>query len=454
MKVIFSTLLISAVMLALPVLNVKANLPMSVEDKTLPSLAPVVERVQASLVSIAAKTQAQARNGRDLFDDPFFRRLFDQRRGGKQVQGVFSTGVVIDGLQGLILTNEHSVRGASEVSVTLNDGSIVKGQVLGSDIASDVALIKVDEEGLTTIGIADSSALRVGDFVLSIGDPLGEDNTLITGVVSAVAKSNSLFAHQHFIRSDAAVGPGVLVNLRGELIGLNIAKAAQTAGNSRIGFSTPINVAMRIQEQLLKFGAPQRGFLAVQVQDLSKGLADAFDIQQVSGQNGGVVITSVGEGSNAQSSGLQVGDVVLKVGSQKITRSNDLRSIIGQKFSGDALDLTIIRAGQQLSIKPVLESSSRASKVGAMVHHQLEGATFKNTDTQHVSTNVESGVVVSQVKPGSVAWKHGVRENDLIVSANRREVRDLASFKEAIRGKEVLMLNIVRGNGSLFLLLQ
>lgn len=454
MKVIFSTLIITAVMMLMSMLNAKANLPVSIEGQQLPSLAPVVERVQASLVSIAAKTQAQSRNNRDFLDDPFFRRRFDQRRIGKQAQGVFSTGVVIDGSQGLILTNEHSVRGAAEVSVTLNDGRVVQGLVLGSDIASDVALIKVKEEGLTTIGVADSSSLKIGDFVLSIGDPLGEDNTLITGVVSAVAKANSLFAHQHFIRSDAAVGSGVLVNLRGELVGLNIAKAAQTAGNSRIGFSTPINVAMRIQEQLLKFGAPQRGFLAVQVQDLSKGLAEAFDIQQISGQNGGVVITSVGEDSSAQSSGLKVGDVVLKVGSQTISRSNDLRNIIGQQFSGDVLDLTIIRAGQKLNIKPTLESSSRSSKVGSMVHYQLEGATFQNTDAQQVSTNIERGVMVSQVKPGSVAWKHGVRENDLIVSANRREVSDLNSFKDAIRGKEVLMLNIVRGNGSLFLLLQ
>lgn len=452
MKVIFSALLISAVILALSASNLKASLPLSVDEQQMPSLAPMIERVQASLVSIAAQTQV--RNSRDPFDDPFFRRLFDQRRASRQVYGVFSTGVIIDGSEGLILTNEHAIRGTSEVKVTLNDGRVVQGQVLGSDIASDVALVKVDVPGLTAIGVADSAALRVGDFVISIGDPLGEDNTLITGIVSAVAKSNSLHAHQHFIRSDAAVGEGVLVNLHGELVGLNIAKAAQTAGNSRVGFSTPINVAMRIQQQLVKFGAPQRGFLAVQVQDLSKGLADAFDIQQVSGQNGGVVITSVGEGSNAQRSGLQVGDVVLQVGSQLISRSNDLRSIIGQQFAGDSLDLTVVRAGQSLKLKPVLESSTRASKIGTMIHHQLEGATFKNTDTQQVSTNIEDGVLVSQVKPGSVAWKHGVRENDLIVSANRREVRDLVSFKEAIRGKEVLMLNIVRGNGSLFLLLQ
>lgn len=441
-----------AMLLVSPLLNAKANLPIAVDGQALPSLAPIFERVQKSLVSISAKTQVRNRGAQ--FNDPFFRRFFDQRRASKQALGVFSTGVIIDDLQGLILTNEHSVRGVTEVTVKLNDGRVVQGQVLGSDAASDVALIKVNEVSLTSIAVADSATLRVGDFVLSIGDPLGDENTLMTGVVSAVSKPNSLLAHQHFIRSDAAVGSGVLVNLRGQLVGLNIAKAAQTAGSSRIGFSTPINVAMRIQEQLVKFGAAQRGFLAVQVQDLSNGLADAFNIQQVADQKGGAVIIGVSDGSSAQNSGLLVGDVILRVGDQVIGGSHDLRNIISRRFAGDALSLTVIRAGQTLHLNPVLESSSVAAKVGTTLHHQLEGATFQSTDAQQVSTNVEDGVIVNQVEPGSVAWKHGVRENDLIISANRREVNNLASFKEAIRGKEVLMLNIVRGNGSLFLLLQ
>lgn len=452
MKVTFSTPLLTAVMLFLPLLSANATLPMSVDGQALPSLAPMVERVQSSLVSIVANTQT--RNKREQFDDPFFRRFFDQRRANKQTSRVYSTGVVIDDVQGLILTNEHSVRGVPEVTVMLNDGRSIVGQVLGKDVASDVALIKVNELGLNAISIGDSSALNAGDFVVSIGDPLGEENTLTTGVVSAVPKAHSLQAHQHFIRSDAALGSGVLVNLRGELVGFNIAKTAKTAGNSRIGFSTPINIAMRIQQQLAEFGAPQRGFLAIQVQDLSDGLADAFDMQQFNGQKGGAVITAVGEGSSAQKSGLLIGDVVLKAGSQNISRSNDLRNIIGRQFAGDSLALTVIRSGQIMGINPILESSSRASKVGSMVHHQLEGATFKNVAVQQVSSNADAGVVVSHVKQGSVAWLHGVRQGDIIVAANRREVRNLAALKESIRDKDVLMLNIVRGDGSLFLLLQ
>ncbi len=449
MKLLISALIVNAILATLVSQVAKATLPVAVDDQRLPSLAPVIERVQASLVRISITTPIQAR--RDPFDDPFFRRFFDQRRpSSSRSREVFATGVVVDGLQGLILSNEHSVRGNSKIKVTLNDGREVVGEVLGTDPASDVALIKVNVVGLTAIDVADSNSLKVGDFVVSIGDPLGEENTLVTGVISALARSNSLQAHQNFIRSDAAVGPGVLVNLNGEMVGLNIAKSAQTAGNLRIGFSTPINRALRVKTHLVKYGAPQRGFLAVQVQDLTPDLARAFDIQQA----GGAVISNVIEGSSAEQAGLEIGDVVLEAGTQKISRSNDLRAIIGQQFAGDTLSMTVVREGGKVELQPILESSTRVSRKGNMIHHQLEGAIFKEGDTRQVSTNAEDGVVVSRVQQGSVAWDHGVRANDVIVSANRKSVNNIESLRKAIEGKEVLMLNIVRGNGSMFLLLQ
>lgn len=442
-KSILSAVLLSG-LISFPV---KGALPMAVEGQPLPSLAPMIERVQASLVSIAIQARVQAR--RDPFDDPFFRRFFDQRRTTRNRE-VFATGVVVDALQGLILTNEHSVRGASIIKITLNDGRVVEGEVIGADATTDIALIKVNVVGLSAITLGDSSDLRVGDFVVSIGDPLGEQNTIISGIVSGLARRNSLQAHEHFIQSDAAIGPGVLVNLNGDLIGLNIAKSAQTASSTRIGFSTPINLALRVKGQLVKYGTPQRGFLAVQVQDLTPDLASAFDIQQ----RGGAVVTSVVPGSSAEQAGLLVGDVILEANTQTINRSNDLRSVIGQQFAGDELPVMVVRQGTRLSLQPVLESSTRASKKGTMIHTQLEGATLKEIDTRQVSTNIEEGVLVSVVKKDSVAWNHGVRANDIIVSANRKSVRNLESFREAISGQDVLMLNIVRGNGALFLLLQ
>ncbi|MFT6098487.1 MAG: serine protease Do/serine protease DegQ [Arenicella sp.] len=448
-KLCITALVIGAVVVATVLHSAEANLPMAVDGQRVPSLAPMIERVQGSLVRVSVSTPLEAR--RDPLDDPFFRRFFDQRRPNNgRTRTMFATGVVVDGLHGLILVNEHSVRGASKVKVMLDDGRNVDGQVLGSDAASDVALIKVDVLGLTAIGIADSNKLRVGDFVVSIGDPLGEENTLVTGVISALARNNSLQAHQNFIRSDAATGPGVLVNLKGEMVGLNIAKSAQTAGNLRIGFSTPVNMALRVKEHLVKYGTPQRGFLAVQVQDLTPDLAGAFNIRQA----GGAVISNVIEGSTADQAGLEIGDVVLEAGTQQISSSNDLRAIIGQQFAGDTLNMTVAREGGKVALRPVLESSTRVTNKGNMLHHQLDGATFKEGDMRQVSANVDDGVLVSDVRQGSVAWEHGVRANDIIVSADRKSVTNLESLRKAIEGKEVLMLNIVRGNGSMFLLLQ
>lgn len=449
LKLVISALIAGAVFATTMSLPAKASLPLAVDGERLPSLAPVIERVEASLVRVSVAAPIQVR--RDPFDDPFFRRFFDQRRpASNRSRELFATGVVVDGLKGLILTNEHSVRGSDKVKVTLSDGRQIDGDVLGTDPASDVAIVKVGVLGLTPIAIADSSLLRVGDFVVSIGDPLGQENTLVTGVVSALARNNSLQTHQNFIRSDAAVGPGILVNLHGEMVGLNIAKSAQTAGNLRIGFSTPVNMALRVKQHLVKFGTPQRGFLAVQVQDLTPELARAFNIRQA----GGAVISNIIEGSTADKAGLEIGDVVLEAGTQQISRGNDLRAIIGQQFAGDTLTMTVAREGGTVQLQPVLESSTRVSKKGTMIHHQLEGAVFKEGDARQVSTNAEDGVLVSQVRQGSVAWEHGVRANDIIVSANRKSVENIDSLRKAIEGKEVLMLNIVRGNGSMFLLLQ
>jgi serine protease Do/serine protease DegQ len=436
--------------------SVQAALPVAVEGQPLPTLAPMLERVQQSIVTVSASAQSQTRSRNDpFFNDPFFNRFFEKRRATPtRTSTVASTGVIIDAQNGFVLTNQHSIVGASKITINLADGREAQGQVIGSDKASDVAIIKIDLADLVAIDLGDSDALRVGDFVVSIGDPIGEHNTIASGIISALAvKSrirNQPVSYQNFIQSDTGFGPGVLVNLRGELIGINISKVAQTAANNRIGFSTPVNVALKVKSQLVKYGSPQRGFLAVQVQDLTPDLANAFNIQTTKG----VVVTSVTEGSSADTAGIRIGDVIVKAGPIDVNRGRDLNAIIGQHFSGDSLDLTMFRQGESMTLPVFLESSSKISSTGSMVHHRLQGATFKELDTRQVSTNAAQGVLVESVKQGSVAWTQGVRPNDLIVSANRKSVNNMASFKRAIANHDVLMLNIVRGNGALFLLLQ
>ena len=448
MKVVRNISLFSLALMSSMLGNVNAALPSEVDGKPLPSLSSMVAKVQDSMVRISVPSRTSAR--RDPFDDPFFRRFFNSRRSAKRTRDVFISGVVVDATRGLILSNETAVRGATKVKITLSDGREVDGDVIGSDTTTNVAVIMVSAVGLSAIEVGNSDNLRVGDFVVSIGDPLGTENTLVTGLVSALAKNNSLQAYQNFIRSDAAAGSGILVDLNGALLGLNIAKSATTAGSARIGFSTPVNMALRVKEQVLRYGTPQRGSLAVQIQDLTPSLAQAFSIKDETG----AVITSVASDSTADQAGLLVGDVVLAVGAQAINRGNDLRYLMGQHFAGDVLDITVARQGKEFYLKPVLESSTSASRKGQMIHYQLEGATFKDEGARTVSSSKQRGVRVLRVEKDSVAWRHGVRNNDLIVSANRRPVATLDALRSAITGEDVLMLNVERDSGALFLLLQ
>lgn len=427
-----------------------AALPVAVNGQPLPSLAPMLERVQESVVSINSDVQRRVRSNR-FYDDPFFKRFFEQTQGsGSQNRQATTVGVVVDAANGYILTNEHSIEGATNIMVTFPDGEEVPARVVGVDKVADVAVIQVDKANLTEVATADSDVLRVGDFVVSIGDPLGSQNKITSGLISALSNQTALKNHQHFIQSDAGYGPGILVNLHGEMIGLNISRVAQTSRSVRIGFSTPINLAVRIKQQIIEFGAPQRGFLAVQTQDLTPELASVLNIFE----ERGVVITRVAKGSNAEQSGVQVGDVVLKVENQFINRSNDLRSLVGYHFAGDTLDMNVLRKGSKITLSPVLESSTKVSKIDAMIHHKLDGATFKEISINQGGSIGSEGVLAANVQKGSIAWNNGMRANDLIVSANRREVSNLDEFRTAINNKEVLMLNIVRDNGALFLLLQ
>jgi len=437
--------------------NAHAALPVAVDGQQLPSLAPMLERVQKSMVKLDIETAARKRSNDPFFNDPFFRRFIDQRH-----TKVFSgSGIVIDAQRGLILTNEHAIDRAKSILVTLDDGRQVKARVLGQDKVSDVAVLQIDSDNLflSAIPLADANGLNVGDFVVSISHVLGAQSTFTSGIVSGLAKTGySAQNFQSYIQTDAGAGAGLLINLHGELVGLNIAKVAQTDGGARIGFATPVEIAVKIKDQLLEYGTTQRGYLAIQVQNLTRDLANVFNIDYV----GGALITNVVAGSSAAQAGVKVGDVIVQADNHSINRGIDLRNVIGSQFSGDPIQLTILRDGEQYVLPALLESSSPVARMDSMIHYQLEGATFselanpasvgENSPIKAVKNS--PGVMVSDVKRGSVAWDHGMREKDLVVSANRSPVKDLGSFRDAIAQKDVLMLNIMRDNKALFLLLK
>ncbi|MBX2849299.1 MAG: DegQ family serine endoprotease [Acidiferrobacterales bacterium] len=435
-----------------------AALPMVVEGQPLPSLAPMLQRVEGSVVNIATEAEVTIRRQANPFlDDPFFRRFFEQEstQPRSQKRQGLGSGVVFDAAEGLILTNAHVIEGADKITVTLKDGREAIAQLVGTDKDSDVAVIQIGLNNLNQIPLGNSDVLQVGDFVVAIGNPFGLRQTVTSGIVSALGRSGlGIENYEDFIQTDASINPGnsggALVNLRGELVGINTAIVAPSGGNVGIGFSIPINMALQIKDQLVQHGEVQRGRLGVRVQDLTPDLAEAFDIKQTRG----AIITKVEAGSMADKAGVTPGDVIVKANNRDISKGADLRNTIGLLRVGDRLSLEVMRGNKKSVITTTIGDIEVDSSVGENLNARLQGATFSELSDDQLSSGLEGGVLVSDVQQDTVAWYHGLRPGDIIVSANRKAVRNLDNFRMAISRQDVLLLNIVRANGALFLLLQ
>ena len=441
-------------------INAYAALPMAVDGQALPTLAPMLERVQGAIVNISTESHVRVRSRSidPFFDDPFFRRFFDvpNRRSPKsrKRQGLGS-GVIFDAEKGHILTNAHVIHRADKITVTLKDGREFEAEVVGSDKESDVAVIRIEATGITEIPTGDSDQLRVGDFVVAIGNPFGLRQTVTSGIVSALGRSGlGIEGYEDFIQTDASINPGnsggALVNLRGELIGINTAILAPSGGNVGIGFAIPINMALQLKNQLVEFGKVRRGKIGVHIQDLTPELAEAFNIQETKG----AVITKVEEGSRAHRAGIEAGDVVTGVNGKAIDNGSDLRNEIGLLRVGEEIKLSLLRAGKAKTIKTDIGDINEDAADGNNLNAKLEGATFSELTDQQLSSSSVGGILVAKVEQGSAAYYHGLRAGDIILSANRQPVSDFESFRKALKGHDVLLMNIQRGDGALFLLLQ
>jgi len=449
-------------LLAIGLINfpASAGLPVAVDGQPLPSLAPMLDVVSDAVVNISTESEVRVRRRANPFlDDPFFRRFFEQNQNRSQSriqkrQGLGS-GVVVSAAEGLILTNSHVIQGADTITVHLKDGREALARVIGSDKDSDLAVIKIELPGMREIPLGNSDVLRVGDFVVAIGNPFGLRQTVTSGIVSALGRSGlDIETYEDFIQTDASINPGnsggALVNLRGELVGINTAIVAPSGGNVGIGFSIPINMAVRIKNQLVEYGEVQRGQLGVRIQDLTAELAEAFGISQ----SKGAIITKVEDNSTAHIAGIRAGDVVLSANNRPVDTGQDLRNAIGLLGIGDRLDLQVMRAGNSQLISANIGNSMVDMGKGENLNTHLQGASFSELSEQQLNSDFDGGVIVTSVEPGSTAWNNGVRPNDIIVSANRKTVRDLDSFRRAISKDKVCLLNILRGNGALYLLLQ
>jgi serine protease Do/serine protease DegQ len=427
------------------------------QGESLPTLAPMLENATPAVVNISTRGSVRVQEN-PLLQDPFFRRFFDipdqpQRRETQSL----GSGVVVDAQQGLIITNNHVIQHAEEISVTLRDGRTLSAKIVGTDPDADVAVIKVPAERLTAIPLADSERLRVGDFVVAIGNPFGLGQTVTSGIVSALGRSGlGIEGYEDFIQTDASINPGnsggALVNLRGELVGMNTAIIAPGGGNIGIGFAIPVNMVRDIMEQLVKFGEVRRGRLGVSIQDLTPELASAFGIEDRSG----AVIAQVVSGSPADKSGIKVGDVVLSVNGRPIRNSGELRNRIGMLRIGERVSLKLLRDGKPKEVVATVAEAQQQKLLGKTLFAKLEGAVFGNID--ELPSNIsgrDKGVVVLEVARGSPAARAGLRKDDIVYSANRVAIADLDDLKRAAkRSDEGILLNIQRGDAALFLLVR
>jgi serine protease Do/serine protease DegQ len=437
-------------------LPVQASIPLvDSQGDRLPTLAPMLEKVTPGVVNIATSGRVRIQDN-PLLNDPFFRRFFDipdvpmERRTQS-----LGSGVVVDADKGYILTNNHVIDRADEITVTLRNGETHKAKLIGTDPETDVAVIQIQAKNLTAIPLTNSDKVRVGDFVVAIGNPFGLGQTVTSGIVSALGRSGlGIEGYEDFIQTDASINPGnsggALVNLRGELIGINTAILSQSGGNIGIGFAIPINMAHDIMIQLVKHGKVQRGRLGAQAQDLTPELAQAFNIPM----RRGAVVTSVEPKSAADRAGLRPGDIVVAVNGKPIRDAGDLRNSIGLLRVGEKVRLKVLREGKTLDLIAVVEKPTWHQQSGEKLHPRLAGALLTDIDETSPLYGRIEGVRVAEVEPGSPAWRNGIRKGDIIVSANRKPVTSVESLRQAIAGSPALLLNIRRGNGALFLYLK
>ncbi|MEZ0472660.1 Do family serine endopeptidase [Luteimonas salinilitoris] len=423
-----------------------AALPVAVEGQPVPSLAPMLQRVTPAVVSVQTKQRVRVS---PFGNDPFFRRMFPELSQERIAQSLGS-GVIVDARNGYVLTNHHVIEGADEVAVTLADGRTLEAEFMGSDAETDVALMRVPAEDLTEVPLADSGTLNVGDFVVAVGNPFGVGQTVTSGIVSAVGRSNIPgVGFQNFIQTDASINPGnsggALVNLRGELVGINTASfnpRGSEAGNIGLGFAIPSNLAGSVMRQLVTTGEVRRGTLGVDTQTVDARIAEGLGLPAPRG----AVVTRVHAGSAGAEAGIRTGDVIVAANGQRVDNSETLRNIQGLQAIDTPIALELLRDGERLQVSARLREIPRE---GASYDPRLAGATLADLpEALRRQSDRISGVLVEDVEPGSRAARNGLRAGDAILATTGGQFHDLAGFRAALAGApDDLVLLVQRGRG-------
>jgi serine protease Do/serine protease DegQ len=406
----------------------------------------MLAEVTPGVVNIAVISRAQDYDN-PLLRDPFFRRFFNIPDPRPTISA--GSGVIVDAAQGYVLTNHHVIQKADQVVVTTRDRRRFNARLVGSDPGTDIALLKIDADNLKAIPFGDSDALRVGDFVVAIGNPFGLGQTATSGIVSALGRSGiNVEGYEDFIQTDASINPGnsggALVNLRGELVGINTAIIAPSGGNVGIGFAVPSNMARRVMDQLIRFGEVRRGWLGVTVQDLTPDLAKALGVPLAEG----AVVVEVAEGSPAQKAGLKPRDIITSINGRAMRTSSEVRNELGLTPVGERVEIRVLREGRPLTLAGRIGEVGGPGSGGVTVP-QLAGARLADVERG----GRPQGVGVVSVERDSEAWRLGLRRGDVIIAVNQRRVASVAELREALKDADrTLALTIVRGDAVLNLI--
>ncbi|MGQ8775089.1 serine endoprotease DegP [Serratia sp. NA_112.1] len=446
----------------------------SSSTQQLPSLAPMLEKVMPSVVSINVEGSTTVNTAKM---PPQFQQFFGEdspfcqdgspfqaspmcQGGGPGAPGqgtqqkfqALGAGVVIDAAKGYVVTNNHVVENANKIQVQLSDGRKFDAKVIGKDPRSDIALIQLkDFKNLTAIKMADSEQLRVGDYTVAIGNPYGLGETATSGIVSALGRSGlNIENYENFIQTDAAINRGnsggALVNLNGELIGINTAILAPDGGNIGIGFAIPSNMVKNLTTQMVEYGQVKRGELGIMGAELNSELAKAMKVDA----QRGAFVSQVMPKSSAAKAGIKAGDVIVTMNGKAISSFASLRAEIGTLPVGSKMSLGIIRDGKPVTVDVTLEQSSQTQVESGNIYTGIEGAELSNGQA-----GAQKGVKVDNVKAGSAAARIGLKKGDFILGVNQHPIQNLGELRKILDSKpSVLALNILRGDTTLYLLMQ
>lgn len=436
----------------------------NVAQPTIPSLAPILESAIPSIVNVAV--QGMLSPSAQFFDDNNGDN--DQLPFGIEPPRRFESlgsGVIIDPDKGYIITSSHVIQNADIITVTLHDGRRLNAEVIGADPETDIAILRIEAEHLESLPLGDSNQLQVGNFVVAIGNPFGlnitgTNQSATFGIISALGRSDlNIEGFEDFIQTDAAINPGnsggALVNMSGQLIGINTAIVTPMLGNVGIGLAVPVNMARQVTDQLIEYGSIRRGLLGIFVQHLTPELADAFDISGTKG----ALITQINSGSPADEAGLKAGDVIISINDEPVQFASQVRNIIGLLRTGSRVQLEVLRQGKVIKTQAVITDVKQHEEELQFRNPFLFGLALQDFERQSPFHGHVQGVQIIGASENSDGWRSGLRPGDVIVEAGSGQqleaVTTVAALQQvATRTKDTLVLHILRGSGSLYIIIQ